>query len=89
MKSAFRRGSRSALRAGQSAQEACEQAVRRVNTLARRRGLPPAGVAFLALGRDGQVGAACTATARFPYAVARAGRPVELLPARALDAGEE
>lgn len=70
-----------ALRAGRSAQEACELAVRRVNALAVRRGVAPANVAFLALDRAGRVGAACTAGTNFQYAVARAGQAVELVEA--------
>jgi isoaspartyl peptidase/L-asparaginase-like protein (Ntn-hydrolase superfamily) len=70
-----------ALRAGKGAQEACEQMVRRVNALAVRRGVHPARVAFLALDRKGQPGAACTVQSNFPYAVARAGT-VELRQAK-------
>jgi isoaspartyl peptidase/L-asparaginase-like protein (Ntn-hydrolase superfamily) len=72
-----------ALRAGKSPQEACEAAVRRLNAVAVRRGVHPAKVAFLALGPTGQVGAACTKTTHFEYAVGRAG-VVELLTAREL-----
>jgi len=60
-----------ALRAGQSPQEACELAVRRVNAAAVRRGVYPAQAAFIALDPKGRVGAACTATTGFQYAVAR------------------
>ena len=70
-----------AMRAGKGPQEACEQAIRRVNALAVRRGVHPAQVAFLALDPKGQVGAACTARSNFQYAVARPGK-VELLRAR-------
>jgi isoaspartyl peptidase/L-asparaginase-like protein (Ntn-hydrolase superfamily) len=70
-----------ALRAGKSAQQACEMAVRKVNSVAVRRGVHPERVAFLALDPKGQVGAACTADTRFQYAVARPGK-VELLKAR-------
>jgi isoaspartyl peptidase/L-asparaginase-like protein (Ntn-hydrolase superfamily) len=69
------------IRAGRSAQEACELAVRKVNAVAVRRGVHPAGVAFLALDAKGQPGAACTARTNFEYAVARPGK-VELLKAR-------
>jgi N4-(beta-N-acetylglucosaminyl)-L-asparaginase len=69
-----------ALRAGKSPQEACEQAVRRINALAVRRGVHPASVAFLSLDPKGRVGAACTARTNFQYAVARAGK-AELLKA--------
>jgi isoaspartyl peptidase/L-asparaginase-like protein (Ntn-hydrolase superfamily) len=70
-----------AMRAGRSAQEACEQAVRKVNAVAVRRGVHPAGVAFLALDAKGQPGAACTARTNFQYAIARPGQ-MELLKAR-------
>src|SRR5271166_1930002 len=61
------------LRTGRSPQEACEQAARRVNAAAVRRGVHPARVAFLALDPKGRVGGACTAQTGFQYAVARAG----------------
>jgi N4-(beta-N-acetylglucosaminyl)-L-asparaginase len=70
-----------AMRAGRSAQEACEAAVRKVNAVAVRRGVHPAQVAFLALDAKGNVGAACTARTNFQYAVGR-GNKVELLRAR-------
>jgi isoaspartyl peptidase/L-asparaginase-like protein (Ntn-hydrolase superfamily) len=70
-----------AMRAGKSAQEACEQAVRKVNQVAVRRGVHPAAVAFLALDRSGGIGAACTERTNFHYAVARPGK-VELLKGR-------
>jgi isoaspartyl peptidase/L-asparaginase-like protein (Ntn-hydrolase superfamily) len=70
-----------AMRAGRSAQEACETAVRKVNAVAVRRGVHPAGVAFLALDAKGQPGAACTTRTNFEYAIARPGK-VELLKAR-------
>ncbi|HEV3263868.1 MAG TPA: N(4)-(beta-N-acetylglucosaminyl)-L-asparaginase [Gemmataceae bacterium] len=70
-----------AMRAGRSAQEACELAVRKVNAVAVRRGVHPAGVAFLALDAKGQPGAACTARTNFEYAIARPGK-VELRKAR-------
>jgi isoaspartyl peptidase/L-asparaginase-like protein (Ntn-hydrolase superfamily) len=69
-----------AMRAGRSPQEACELAVRKVNTVAVRRGVHPARVAFLALDPKGRIGAACTARTGFQYAVARPGK-VELLKA--------
>jgi isoaspartyl peptidase/L-asparaginase-like protein (Ntn-hydrolase superfamily) len=69
------------MRAGKSPQEACELAVRRVNALAVRRGVHPAQVAFLALGPKGTVGAACTKTTGFKYAVGRKGK-TELLEAK-------
>jgi isoaspartyl peptidase/L-asparaginase-like protein (Ntn-hydrolase superfamily) len=68
------------LRSGKTPQEACEQAVRRVNAAAVRRGVHPAEVAFLALDPRGRPGAACTARTNFQYAVARAGK-VDLLKA--------
>jgi isoaspartyl peptidase/L-asparaginase-like protein (Ntn-hydrolase superfamily) len=70
-----------AMRAGKSAQEACELAARKVNAVAVRRGVHPARAAFIALDPKGQVGAACTADTKFQYAVARGGK-VELLKAR-------
>ena len=62
-----------AMRAGQNAQQACELAVRRVHEVARRRGSPPAHVAFLALDLRGSTGAAATPGTNFVYAVARPG----------------
>jgi len=59
------------MRAGTTAQAACEAAVRRVNALAVRRGVPPARVAFLALDANGKPGACCTLGTDFHYAVAR------------------
>lgn len=72
------------MRAGRSAQEACEFAVRRVNQLAVRRGVHPAQVSFLALDAKGRPGAACTAGANFEYAVGR-GSNVQLVKAKALE----
>jgi isoaspartyl peptidase/L-asparaginase-like protein (Ntn-hydrolase superfamily) len=69
-----------AMRAGRSAQEACELAVRQINAVATRRGVHPDRVAFLALDPKGQFGAACTERTNFQFAVARAGK-VELLKA--------
>jgi len=74
-----------AMRSGQSPQEACEQGVHRVNAAARRRGMHPAEVAFLALDPKGRVGAACTVRTNFQYAVARAGK-VDLLKAPEIEA---
>jgi len=76
-----------ALRAGRSAQEACELAVRRVNEVALRRGVHPAKVAFLALDPKGKTGAACTARTGFEYAVARPGK-IELLTAPEIEEGK-
>jgi isoaspartyl peptidase/L-asparaginase-like protein (Ntn-hydrolase superfamily) len=70
-----------AMRAGKHPQEACEQAVRRVNAAALRRGVHPARVAFLALDPKGRVGAACTSQTKFEYAVSRPGK-TELLAAK-------
>ncbi len=77
-----------ALRAGRSAQEACEAAVRRVNAVAVRRGVHPAQAAFIALDPRGGVGAACTVRSNFRYAVARPGK-VELLKAREIGVSEK
>jgi N4-(beta-N-acetylglucosaminyl)-L-asparaginase len=77
-----------AMRAGRSAQEACELAIRKVNQTAVRRGVHPEQVAFLALDFQGRVGAACTARTGFQYAVARPGK-MELLKAREIDVGEK
>jgi isoaspartyl peptidase/L-asparaginase-like protein (Ntn-hydrolase superfamily) len=70
-----------AMRAGKSAQEACELAIRKVNQVAVRRGVHPAQVAFLALDPRGEYGAACTERANFQFAVARPGK-AELLKAK-------
>ena len=69
------------MRAGKSAQEACELACKRANAAAGRRGVHPARVAFLALDPKGNVGAAGTEKADFKYAVGR-GDKVELLQAK-------
>lgn len=69
------------MRAGKSAQDAVELAVKRVNETATRRGKHPAAVAFLALDPKGGVGAAATARTNFQYAVGRAGA-VELRTAK-------
>jgi N4-(beta-N-acetylglucosaminyl)-L-asparaginase len=70
-----------AMRSGRSPQEACEQAVRKINALAVRRGVHPAQAAFLALDPKGNIGAASTAQTNFHYAVGRAGK-IELVKAR-------
>ena len=70
-----------AMRAGKSPQEACELAVRRVNSVAVRRGVHPARVAFLALSPTGRIGAACTRDTNFQYAVGKKDK-VELLKAK-------
>lgn len=61
------------MRAGKSAQEACEAACRRVNAVAARRGVHPGNCAFLALAPDGTVGAAATLRTKFVYVVGRGG----------------
>jgi N4-(beta-N-acetylglucosaminyl)-L-asparaginase len=75
-----------AMRAGRTPQEACELAVRKVISLAGRRGVHPASVAFLALDPRGRIGAACTERTNFQYAVARAGKEPELMRAREIGA---
>ncbi|MHB1425932.1 MAG: N(4)-(beta-N-acetylglucosaminyl)-L-asparaginase [Gemmataceae bacterium] len=70
-----------AMRVGKTPQEACEQAVRKVNAAAVRRGVHPARVAFLALDPRGRIGAACTERTNFQYAVGRPGS-MELLKAK-------
>ena len=60
------------MRNGMTAQHACEAAVKRVIELAKRRGVEPARVAFLALDREGNPGGACTKSTDFYYAVGRA-----------------
>lgn len=76
-----------AMRGGRSPQEACEAAIRKVNSLAVRRGVHPAAVSFLALDPHGRIGAACTQRANFEYAIARPGR-AELVKARELGVGQ-
>jgi hypothetical protein len=71
------------MRGGRSPQEACEAAVRRVNSLAVRRGVHPAHVAFLAMDPKGRSGAACTSGTGFQYALSRNNK-VELQKAREL-----
>jgi isoaspartyl peptidase/L-asparaginase-like protein (Ntn-hydrolase superfamily) len=69
-----------AMRTGLSPQQACESAARRVLEVANRRQVKPAEVAFLALDRHGQVGAACTVGTDFHYAIGR-GTTLEVLKA--------
>jgi isoaspartyl peptidase/L-asparaginase-like protein (Ntn-hydrolase superfamily) len=76
-----------AMRAGRTAQEACEQAVHKANSVAVRRGVHPEQVAFLALDTKGRIGAACTEGTNFQYAVARPGK-AELLKARVIGVGD-
>jgi isoaspartyl peptidase/L-asparaginase-like protein (Ntn-hydrolase superfamily) len=76
-----------ALRGGRSPQEACEMAVRKVNSVAVRRGVHPPSVAFLALDPHGRVGGACTERYKFEYAVARPGK-AELVRAREIGVGQ-
>jgi isoaspartyl peptidase/L-asparaginase-like protein (Ntn-hydrolase superfamily) len=71
------------MRAGKSPQEATELAVKRSIAAAVRRGQHPAKVAFLAMNPKGEVGAACTQTTNFVYAVAR-GEKIEMLKAKEL-----
>jgi isoaspartyl peptidase/L-asparaginase-like protein (Ntn-hydrolase superfamily) len=73
------------LRAGKSPQAACELAAARVHTVAMRRGMHAATVAFIALDPQGRVGAACTPRTNFQYAVARADK-VELFQAKVIEA---
>lgn len=73
-----------AMRLGKTPQEACEGQIRRVIALAKRRGVHPASVAFLALDPRGRVGAACTAGTKFQYAIGR-GDNVELVQAKELE----
>ena len=75
-----------AMRAGKSAQEACELAIQRVNAIAVRRGVHPANVAFLALDVNGIPGGACTARTNFQYAVGRPGK-IELIEAPEIGPG--
>jgi isoaspartyl peptidase/L-asparaginase-like protein (Ntn-hydrolase superfamily) len=77
-----------AMRTGKSPQEACEQAIRKVNQVAVRRGVHPAKVAFLALDPKGRIGAACTELTNFQYAVARGGK-MELLKGREIGVNEK
>jgi isoaspartyl peptidase/L-asparaginase-like protein (Ntn-hydrolase superfamily) len=71
-----------AMRHGKSPQEACELAAKTLNEVAVRRGVHVARVAFLALDPKGNVGAACTASTDFHFAVGRAGKKVELRKAK-------
>jgi isoaspartyl peptidase/L-asparaginase-like protein (Ntn-hydrolase superfamily) len=77
-----------AMRAGKSAQQACEAAVKRINAAAVRRGVHVARVAFLALSPKGEVGAAASTGTGFQYAVGRAGK-VELLQAKEVGVEEK
>jgi N4-(beta-N-acetylglucosaminyl)-L-asparaginase len=70
-----------AMRAGRSPQEACEQSARRVNDVAKRRGVQPAHVAFIALDPTGCIGAACTVGTDFYYAVGK-GDTMEVIPGK-------
>jgi len=76
-----------AMRNGRTPQEACELAVRKVNSVAVRRGVHPASVSFLALDPRGRVGAACTQKSNFEYAVARPGK-AEMVKAREIGVGQ-
>src|SRR5262249_41637512 len=70
-----------AMRAGKTPQEACELAIKRVNSLSVRRGVHVSQVAFLAIDPKGRVGAAATSRAGFKYAVGKKGK-TELLEAK-------
>lgn len=59
------------MRSGASAQAAVESAIRRVNAIAARRGRKPDMVCFIAIDREGAVGAAATVGSGFDYAVSR------------------
>ncbi len=66
------------MRHGKSAQEVCELAAKRHHTTAKRRGKNPVSIAFIAIDRDGMIGAAVTThSAKFQYAVTR-GVKVEM-----------
>ncbi len=71
------------LRAGQTPQEACELAARRIVEVGKRRNVKPAQIAFIALDPRGNVGAACTAGTDFHFAVGR-GDCVEMKQAVAI-----
>ncbi len=58
-----------AMRSGQSPQQACELAARRVISVASRRGVPTARVAFIALDPQGRHGAASTVGTNFYFAL--------------------
>lgn len=73
------------MRAGKSAQEACEIAVRRVNATATRRGKHAVAVAFLALDPKGQPGACATMGTKFEFAVGR-GDKVQMMTAKEIAA---
>jgi N4-(beta-N-acetylglucosaminyl)-L-asparaginase len=73
-----------AMRAGKTPQSACELAGRRVLDLAKRRGVIPAQVAFIALDPAGRIGAACTHGTDFHYAVGRDGT-VDVLKAKEMN----
>jgi len=68
------------MRSGRTPQAACEAVIARVIAAAKRRGVPPARVALIALDPAGRVGAACTGDTDFPYAVGRKDR-IELFTA--------
>jgi hypothetical protein len=59
-------------------------AARRVVALAKRRGVEPAEVAFIALDPAGRTGAACTRGTDFYFAVGRDGK-VEVTAAREVE----
>lgn len=63
------------MRAGLTAQQACEAAVDRVKRAAKMRGSEVGRIAFLAIDKNGQPGAACTASTGFVMAI---GTPTEI-----------
>jgi isoaspartyl peptidase/L-asparaginase-like protein (Ntn-hydrolase superfamily) len=71
-----------AMRSGMNAQEACEAAIRKVNSVAARRGKHPEQVAFLAIDSKGGIGGACSERANFQYAIARPGNEAVLVKAK-------
>jgi isoaspartyl peptidase/L-asparaginase-like protein (Ntn-hydrolase superfamily) len=73
-----------AMRAGKSPQQACDLAARRVIDLARRRNVPTAQVAFIALNPAGEFGTACTKGTDFHYAIGR-GAAIDVLRAPELE----
>lgn len=67
------------MREGRTPQEACEEAIRRINEVAKLRGSRPAEVGVLALNREGLFGAACTRGTKFPVAMGRGGAKIEMM----------
>jgi isoaspartyl peptidase/L-asparaginase-like protein (Ntn-hydrolase superfamily) len=73
------------MRAGVSAQAAVEAAAKRVIQVAKRRGVGPAKLGFLALDANGVPGACCTPGTKFEYAIARPGK-LEVLKVKEVNA---